>query len=328
MGIKEIAKEANVSISTVSRVLNGSALVNLETKQKVLSVVKKQQYEKNNLFELKNDFDEIAVIMPDITNSFFSRILQGIGLQADKQKFIINLQLSYDDTTKERRAIDFLTQKKIEGLILIRCRDNTNEALKNVEILEKFDIPFVLIDRDFHEKSYSGIFLSNANAVYDSIKMLLKMGNKKIAVLAGDINSLNSKQRIDGYKKALADFGELYEKKNIYNGDFSIQSGYKICNEIIAKKELPDVIFSLTNELTIGALIAIKEHGLILNKDIKLFSFNKIDSLHVNTLFDISYIEHQVELMGQRSVEILKSKLMGTDGSIREILPYTIYYKG
>lgn len=328
MGIREIAKEAKVSLTTVSRVLNNSNLVNSETKKRVLAVAKKQQYEKNNLFDFRDDFDEIAVIMPDITNSFFSRILQGIGIQGDKHNFIINLQLSYDDAKKERKAIEFIVQKKIKGLILIRCKDDDKESLKNVQLVEKFNIPLVLIDRDFQEKSCSGIFLSNANAVYDSICLLLKNSLYDIAVLGGDIKSLNSKQRLDGYKKALSDYGLEYREENIYDGDFSIASGYKICSEILKQKKLPDVIFSLTNELTIGAIQAIKEQGLVLNKDIKIFSFNKLDTIYINTLFDISYIEHQVELMGERSVAILKSKLVGTDGSIREILPYTIYYKG
>lgn len=328
MGIREIAQEANVSLTTVSRVLNSSHLVNEETRQKVLAVAKKQQYEKNNLFDFAHDFEEIAVIMPNITNSFFARILQGIGLQALKQNFIINLQFSDDDIQKEKKAIDFIVQKKIKGLIFIKCKDSDQGSMENLKTIDKFNIPFVLIDRDFQDSSYSGVFLSNANAVYDSMQLLISKGLKHVVIMGGYVHSPNSKQRLDGYKKALLDNGLEFCEDDVYDGDFSVASGYEICTKILAKKPLPDVIFSLTNELTIGAIEAINASKFTLHEDIKLFSFNKLDTHYVNTLFDISYIEHKVELMGERSIEILKSKFVGTDGSIREILPYEIHYKG
>ena len=95
--------------------------------------------------------------------------------------------------------------------------------------------------------------------------------------------------------------------------------------KILELDVLPDAIFSIANQITVGCLKAISEKNLVLGKDIKLFSFNKLDASYIDT-FNISYIEHPVELMGEKSVTILKNKFVGTKGLIREIMTYKIHY--
>lgn len=326
MGIREIAKEAKVSIATVSRVLNTPELVNEDTKNKVLQIAKQQKYKKLNNFLFETDVQEIAVIIPNTINSFFSRILQGINEEAQKFDLIVNLYLTNDDIEKEKEAIEIFIKKRIKGLILIRAKNEDENSLKNLEKLDVNNIPLILVDRDLSNSNYSGIFLSNANAVYESINKLIKDNYKKIAVLIGEKNSLNSKQRFEGYKKALLDNGILFDKQLILSGDFSIESAYDLTLTLLKKDNLPDVIFSFTNELTIGCIKAIRDKNPKLLEKIKIFSFNKLDTTQYSINFDISYIEHKTKLMGKKSVTILKNKLVGTKGTIREILDYEIKY--
>lgn len=326
MGIREIAKEAKVSIATVSRVLNTPELVNEDTKNKVLQIAKQQKYKKLNNFLFETDVQEIAVIIPNTINSFFSRILQGINEEAQKFDLIVNLYLTNDDIEKEKEAIEIFIKKRIKGLILIRAKNEDENSLKNLEKLDVNNIPLILVDRDLSNSNYSGIFLSNANAVYESINKLIKDNYKKIAVLIGEKNSLNSKQRFEGYKKALLDNGILFDKQLILSGDFSIESAYDLTLTLLKKGNLPDVIFSFTNELTIGCIKAIRDKNPKLLEKIKIFSFNKLDTTQYSINFDISYIEHKTKLMGKKSVTILKNKLVGTKGTIREILDYEIKY--
>lgn len=326
MGIREIAQEANVSIATVSRVLNNPELVNEQTRSKILQIIKKHEYKKFNDFILKNEIHEIAVIIPKVTNPFFSRLIQGINQEAQRIGFIINLFLTNDEISLEKEAIDLCIKKRIKGVVFIRVKNENDISLENVYKLENNDIPFVLVDRDMESFNYSGVFLSNANAVYDSINLLISKGYKNITVLAGDVESLNSKQRIKGYMRALNDNNIEMNEENILNGDFSIKSGYELTLNLLDKKKLPDVIFSFTNELMIGCIKALKDRNIDLSKDLKLFSFNKLDTSEINILFDISYIEHDVEEMGEKSIKILKNQLVGTKGSIREILDYKIQY--
>lgn len=300
MGIREIASEAKVSTATVSRVLNSPELVNEDTKNKVLQVAKKQGYKKLNNFLYDNSLDIVGVIIPNVTNPFFARILQGINDSAQKKGFVINLFLTNDDIEMENKAFDLFIKNRIRGLILIRVRNQRDKTLKNLVKFDNENIPIVLVDRDIKDSNYSGIFLSNANSVYESVNKLVQNGYRKIAVLIGNKNSLNSKQRLEGYKKSLYDNGIIYEEDLVLSGDFTIQSSYSLVLELLNKEQLPDTIFSFTNELTIGCIKAIKYKNPKLLSKIKVFSFNKLDTSQYNINFNISHIEHKVEVMGEK----------------------------
>jgi len=326
MGIRKIAELAKVSTATVSRVLNTPELVKEHTRNRVLKIAQELEYNKYNTSYIPPvKKDEIAVIMPDVVNSFFARILEGIVKQAKILDLPMNLYLTHDVCEDELDAINKVIEKQTKGVILIRSRNKENEASQSILKLNKNNIPFVLIDRDISSSDNSGVFLSNANAVYDAVTLLIDDGFKNISIIAGSKESLNSNQRLDGYKEALNKHNIISQESNIYRGDFSMQSGLELTREILKKKVFPDAIFSCANEITVGCLKAISEHGLRVGKDIKLFSFNKLDASYLSN-FDISYVEHPVESMGEKSVTILKNKFVGTKGLIREIVNYKIHY--
>ncbi len=325
MGIRKIADKANVSIATVSRVLNTPELVKKNTREKILKIIKELEYKKYTTNLIPTKRDEIGVIIPDVLNLFFARILEGIIKQAKRLDLVISLYLSHDNPEDELYAVEKLIEKQCKGIIFIRSRNKEKESLKTIQKIKKNNIFFVLIDRDISTSGNSGVFLSNANAVYDAINLLLNDGYENIHIITGSKNNVNSNQRLDGYKEAFNNHNVNFDPNMIYHGDFTIDSGLEICSKILNQKKLPDVIFSCTNQITVGCLKAITQKGLIVGKDIKLFSFNKLDSSHINS-FNISYIEHPVEFMGEKSVTILKNKFAGTKGIIRDIMEYKINY--
>lgn len=327
MGIREIAKMANVSTATVSRVLNNPELVKEKTKEKVLKIAQEMGYKKYSYHQ--NDVKKqkkIAVVIPDVLNSFFARILEGISRQAQILKLPVQLYLTNDDKSKEAQAINSLISNGIQGVILVRSAREEKATLASISKLNRYRIPFVLLDRDVGQSNSSGIFLANANAVYDAINLLIKDGFKNIKIITGPQSSLNGNQRLEGYKKAMNKHDLVVNEKSIYRSDFSAKSGMDVTTKML-EDEIPEAIFSCANTITLGCIKAISQKGLILEKDIKLFSFNKIDTSVINS-FNISYIKHPVEYMGERSVTILQNKFVGTRGIIREILDYKIHYYG
>lgn len=322
MGIREIAKEANVSIATVSRVLNTPLSVNEDTRTLVLQVAKSQGYKKLNSYIQKHEVDEIGVIMPNITNTFFARVLQGINEEAQKNGYIVNLFLTNDNIKEEQKAIKNFLKKDLKGFIFIRSKNHEERSCAYAKMIQQKEIPLVLVDRDMRQSSFCGIFLSNANAVYEAICLLIENNYKRIALFVGDKDSINSKQRLQGYKNALKDKDVTFEKELIVNGDFSVQSAYEQTLTLIKQNMLPKSIFAFTNELAVGCMKALKEKKLT---DVNIFSFNKLDTA---SSMDINFIEHSATSMGKRSVKILKNKISGTKGIIREILDYKIHFKG
>ncbi|NQY20642.1 MAG: LacI family DNA-binding transcriptional regulator [Campylobacteraceae bacterium] len=326
MGIRKIAELAKVSTATVSRVLNTPELVKKNTREKVLRIAKEMDYHKYNssyIPSLKKD--EIAVIIPDVLNTFFARILEGVVKQAKELSLNVNLYLTHDNLEDELEAVNGLLEKQTRGVILIRSRNKEFESSLTINKLNTFNIPFVLVDRDISSSDNSGIFLSNANAVYDATNLLLNDSYKNIHIITGPKGSLNSNQRLEGFKESYSKHGILIKEEMIHTGDFTVDSGLEITRKILELDVLPDAIFSIANQITVGCLKAISEKNLVLGKDIKLFSFNKLDASYIDT-FNISYIEHPVELMGEKSVTILKNKFVGTKGLIREIMTYKIHY--
>lgn len=327
MGIRKIAEIANVSTATVSRVLNNPDLVKKHTRDKVLRIAKELEYHKYNSSYTPNIIkkDEIAVIIPDILNTFFARILEGVVRQAKVLNLTVNLYLTHDDVENELDAIKTISQKQTRGVILIRSRNKEKESAKTIKQLNKYTIPFVLVDRDIKTSQNSGVFLSNANAVYDATNLLLNDSYKNIHIITGPKDSSNSNQRLGGFKESFLKHGMLASDEMIHTGDFTIESGLEITRKILSQGTLPDAILSIANQITVGCLKAISEKGLIVGKDIKLFSFNKLDASYINS-FNISYIEHPVENMGEKSVTILNNMFVGTQGLIREIMDYKIHY--
>ncbi len=327
MGIKKISELAQVSTATVSRVLNNPQLVKKETRDKVLKIAKELEYKKyNSRFSFENKKDEIAVIIPDLRNTFFAKIVEGVMIQAKIDNLPVNLYLTHDNIKDELESIEELIEKEVKGVILVRSRNKEKETLISLKKLDKFSIPFIIVDRDISVLNCSGIFLSNTSAVYDAITLLIKDKYSKIAILSGPENSINSNRRIDGYKEALIKNGIFVNEELIHIGEFTIQSGFDMTINILNSKIMPDAIFTSAIQLTIGCLKAISQKGLILGKDIKVFSFNKVDATFIDN-FDLSYIEHPAESMGKKSVVMLKNKLRGTKDIMREILDYKIVYK-
>ena len=221
-------------------------------------------------------------------------------------------------------AVKTILKKQTKGVILIVSKNQESESMKTIKQLKKSDIPFVLVDRDLKSSSNSGVFLSNANAIYDASNLLLKNSYKNIHIIAGQKDSINSIQRIQGFKQSYLKNGLKVNQDMIHQSDFTIKDGLEITKKLLNNSIIPEAIISTTNQITIGCLKAISEKKLIVGKDIKLFSFNRLDA-YINN-FDISYIEHPVELMGEKSVTILNNKFAGTKGAIREIMSYKIYY--
>ncbi len=326
MGIREIAKRARVSTATVSRVFNMPDLVKNETRERVLEIAKELEYKKYYYRPpalSKNS--EIGVVIPDVLNSYFARVLEGITKQAKVLNLSVILYLTHDSHDSEMEAVDKLLEREINGIVLVRSRNQEKESISIVRKLNKYRVPFVLVDRDISTSDNSGVFLSNTSAVHDAISMLIEDGYKNISFITGPHNDINANKRLDGYISALEKHGVAYDESRVTRGNFTIESGLEITLDILEQERPPDAIFSCANQITIGCLKAIRQKGMVLEHDIKLFSFNRLAATHIEN-FDISYIEHSVTSMGERSVVILNNKLVGTKGLIREMMDYTIHY--
>ena len=304
MRIQDIARLANVSVATVSRVINNNNNVKEETKERINQIIKENNYYPNIIARnlSKNENNTIGVIVPDIKNLYFASIMDGIVDEANNRNLNIILGCSNENFKLQKKYIELFIEQRVKGIIIAVTQNSYDKINFFDQISSK--IPLVLIDRKI-DKQMPGVFFENFYSSYGVIEKFIKHGKKKIGFLAGPQTISTAKERLDGYKKALKDNGIKYDKELVLYGNFTLESGYNLGKEIL-KREI-NAIYISNNSMTLGFLKALKE--LSINPEsmeIATFEDNEIirfiDEKIVS--YDIPFSE-----LAKKSIEILESLL-------------------
>ncbi|SHG99653.1 LacI family DNA-binding transcriptional regulator [Tepidibacter thalassicus] len=295
--LKDVAKKAGVSPSTVSRVVSDDSRISERTKKKVLEVMKELGYYPNSIARslANNKTNTIGVIMPygseDIfMNPFFQESLRGISLVASKNCYDILISTS----RKNEDEIDILKclikGKKVDGLILTRSNEND----ESIKYLRENKVPFVLIGSCLEYDDIPSVDNDNKKASYELTSLLIKKGRKNIAFIGGELHSVVIKNRFEGYKKALSDNNLEFNENYFISDKFLEESGYKLTGELLKLKNIPDAIIVSDDLMSLGAMKKIKEEKYRVPQDIMLASFNNsflakyanpsITSIDINSL--------------------------------------------
>ena len=304
MRIQDIARLANVSVATVSRVINNNNNVKEETKERINQIIKENNYYPNIIARnlSKNENNTIGVIVPDIKNLYFASIMDGIVDEANNRNLNIILGCSNENFKLQKKYIELFIEQRVKGIIIAVTQNSYDKINFFDQISSK--IPLVLIDRKI-DKQMPGVFFENFYSSYGVIEKFIKHGKKKIGFLAGPQTISTAKERLDGYKKALKDNGIKYDKKLVLYVTFTLESGYNLGKEIL-KREI-NAIYISNNSMTLGFLKALKELNINPESmEIATFEDNEIirfiDEKIVS--YDIPFSE-----LAKKSIEILESLL-------------------
>lgn len=273
--IQQVAKEAGVSVATVSRVLNGQNSVTAKTRMKVEVAIKKLNYEPSMLGRnLRNSESRLLLILiPQISNPFYFEIIKGIESTAIQHNH--NILLCETDSSSAREDIYFnLVRKKMaDGIISM-------DPAVNIETLTKLAEQHAIIQCSEYSED-SGIpyvTIDNEGAAYQAVNHLIQLGHEKIALINSDETYLYARQRKMGYKKALKQHGIQVKEDYIYhNQGIGFDYGQQTMKKILAMEDRPTAIFAVSDLLAIGALKEINAMGLNVPNDIAIIGFDKID---------------------------------------------------
>ena len=272
--MKDVAELANVSDATVSRVFSNPDAVSNKTKKKVLAAADELNYELNvlarNLRTMKTEI--IMVILPDISNPFFSKIVRGIESVAMKNGYKILLGDTKNDLSLEKEYLKNLDQKYADGVISLTARIDS-ELIR--EISEKYNM--VLACEYIDEESVPTVSIDNVEGAYKATEHLIKLGHERIAHISGPKDVILSQDRLKGYKKALHDHNLKVYDDLINTGDFSYKSGYRNMSRLLKLDKPPTAIFADSDQMAIGAIKAIKSNGLKVPDDLALVGFDNIE---------------------------------------------------
>jgi len=300
--MKDIAKEAGVSIATVSMICNHKDKnISDQTRKRVLDLIAERGYVPNIMARslVTKQTKIIGLIIPDITNPFFPEIARGAEDAASKWGYSVIYCNTDDKIKRQKNYIKILTEKMVDGIIF------AHSAEKEESDFNKFNIPIVLIDRDSKSDNVVGrVLVDNKSASMSGVCYLIQKGYKKIAYIAGSMKTKTAQDRLEGYKSALQEHGLPYYEKRVKRGCYRSQWGYEAICEL--KKELVafDSVFCGNDLIAIGAIKALKEHGIHVPKDVGILGFDDIYIAKMTTP-PLTTIRQPKYEMGYKAVELL-----------------------
>lgn len=277
--IKDVAKEAGVSIATVSRVLNDVDVVNEDTKKKVLEAIKKLGYRPNIVARsLKTQKSRtIGIVIPDISNQFYPEIVRGAEDVANIYNYNIILCNTDLDPDKEMEYLKVLKEKMVDGVIYM---SNSLEP-ETLELIKDLQMPIVLVETTDKDNSYPSVTIDNEQGAYDGTKYLIEKGNKKIAYIGLHKDAVNAAAfRYNGYKKALIENGIELDEAICYFGGLKAEDGYNAIDSMIKNNKI-DAAFCASDEIAMGAINALRENGIRVPEDVDVMGFDDIYSASI-----------------------------------------------
>jgi LacI family transcriptional regulator len=316
--IKDIAKTLKISVSTVSRALRDTYDVNKETREKVVALAAELKYKPNfNATGLaKRSTHNIGVILPYITNDYFSKVITGVQEIAYGKEFNITLFLTNDSPERELAITQNLPISSLDGL-LVSVSSNSNSYDHFRDLMDN-DLPIVFFDRVASDIKTSKVMQDDYNGAFEAVEHLIKNGYRRIAHISAPIELTITKKRLQGYIEALQKHNiPVREEWIIYSG-FSQESGEKDTYELLKCKVKPDAIFALNDRKAVGAMIALKNKKINIGKEIGVIGFanDPIASVITPTLSTISVPAFDI---GKISCDLLFKHIKNRSFSVQEI---------
>ncbi|MBM7603800.1 LacI family repressor for deo operon, udp, cdd, tsx, nupC, and nupG [Metabacillus crassostreae] len=305
--MRDVAKLSNVSVATVSRVLHNPETVKEATRNKVLSVIDELNYKPNMLARQfrRNETNIILVVVPSITNTVFSGIIEGIEYEAANHGYRVLLGNTNRKVENEYNLVDLLKKRQTDGMILLSERMDPNYIKSLSE-----EYPLVLATAYIEGLKVPSVSIDNVSSSREAVEHLIRLGHREIAHITGPLQFAISKGRYNGYRQALMQNNIEVRNMLVQEGDFTFESGYNQMMKLLAIEKAPTAIFAANDEMAMGAVKAAKELRFDVPRDIAVVGF---DNITFSSKFDpaITTVAQPLFEMGQKSMKLLLQQIQG-----------------
>lgn len=322
--IYDVAREARVSMATVSRVVNGNQNVKPETRNKVNEVIKKLNYRPNAVARglASKRTTTVGVIIPDISNVYYSQLARGLEDIATMYKYHSIISNSDNDPDKEKEIFNNLLSKQVDGIIFLG--GTISEEIK--ELINQSSVPVVVSGTNGKDDHVASVNIDFEKAAQEVTQHLIDQGAKKFALVGGDYSKKAQEDVLDGLNTVLSDNNLILEDALHLTGAESYKEGMKVFDEM--KDNLPDAVLLISDEQAIGVLHGALDSGIKVPEDLQIVSFNNTRLVEMVRPQLSSVIQplYDIGAVGMR----LLTKYMNEE-EIEEpnvILPHRIEYRG
>lgn len=309
--IREVSHLANVSMATVSRVLNGNVPVADKTRARVLAAVEALDYHPNTFARglATNRSGGAGVIVNDLGSPFFGAMLRGVEDVLDAQGMHLMVSSGHEDAKTEREALEFLFRCRADALIV------HVEALSDAELaaFASHETPLVVVGRYVPELADQSVYHDNEAGGRLVTEYLLEQGHTRIAHVAGPSAIHDSRARLAGYRRALENAGLRYDENLVVEANFEEEGGRLAAKRLLERDLGFSALFASNDQMAVGALSAFREEGLELPKDISLVGYD--DVYLARYLYPaLTTVRQPIVEMGRAAAQLAICKLHGKSG--------------
>jgi len=321
--IYDVAREASVSMATVSRVVNNNPNVKPQTRKKVFEAIERLGYRPNAVARglASKKTTTVGVVIPDISNAIFAEVARGIEDIANMYHYNIILCNADKKKDKEIRVINTLLEKQVDGLLFMGGAVTED----HIQAFKTSSVPIVLCATTDVTDTYPSVDIDHIEAAEDAVSTLIQNGHRRIAMISGTLQDpSNGFARYQGYKNALEKAGIPFNEELVRIGNYRYESGMEVTQHFLELQDKPTAVFAANDEMAIGAIHAIQDKGLRVPEDVSVIS---VDNVRMASMVRplLSTVAQPMYDIGAVSMRLL-TKLMKKESVMnsRVILPHEV----
>lgn len=315
--VKDVAKLAGVSTSTVSRVINDDPRISTTTKEKVLTCIEELDYRINTIARsLKTSkTHSIGFVCPELTNNFFMSVAKGIEDELRKHNYSMIICNSNENIDEEKHRLDLLLEKCVDGIIII---PSSFEG-QHLNYIKDQKIPVVLVDRLVDNFESDAVLVDNINGAYAATEKIISKGYRRIGFIGGDMRLSSAHERYEGYNRALFDYSIPLETEIVKFGDFHINSGYEMMKQLLEQESPPEYVFISNYFMHVGATKFLMESDKSSGKTVNIASFDDMEFTSMLNYCKL-IVDQPIMEIGQKAAELLLQRISGDNPNFPSIL--------
>ena len=320
--IKDVAREAGVSVATVSRVFNQSTRVRETVREHVQAVASRLDYWPNGAARslITNRTHAVGVVLPDLYGEYFSEVIRGIDLAARRERYQVLVSSSHADTEALISAVRAM-RGRVDGLVAMTPDPQSTAAIRDFAR----NFPVVLLDPASAVPECSSISIANFEGARDMVRHLVGLGHRAIATIKGPAGNVDAAERVRGFRAGLEDAGLAASPALEIQGDFTEASGYQCAHELLRLDPRPTAVFAANDYMAIGLVSALGNAGVRVPEDIAVTGFDDIAiSQYLNPpLTTVRVDAYEVGEMAMHQL-LAQTRAPGAVPQHHEVLPTTL----
>ncbi|MNP05858.1 Catabolite control protein A [compost metagenome] len=320
--IKDVARKANVSIATVSRVINNLSGYSDKTKQKVNQTIQEMGYQPNAIARglIKKRTQTIAVMFPSVSSYFSADILDGIEEYASEHNYSILVCNTAEDGKRTMKYLQVLREKQVDGIVF------SSAVLKEeyYEVLQAMNIPVILVSSQVDFAPVPYVKVDDKQAAYDAVEYLITQGHREIAMISGaETDQMTGAPRIAGYKEALQKHGMAFKEHYLIYADFGFDDGCIAMEKLLKTAPEATAIFAASDEMAVAVLSVAAKHGLKVPEDISVIGYDNL-KLAEMVVPPLTTVDQSLYDMGELACHKLIDMIENDSVANSSIMPHRI----